>query len=156
MFRIPCKERPHWRQQAAEFGFGFHTMYGEPYWDETAYYQFSLQQIEEDLEQPTQELHQMCLEVVDQVVRDEALLRRFQIPQPLWQQVADSWHRRDPSLYSRLDLAYDGQSPAKLYENNADTPTSLFETAFWQWLWLEDNVDRGQLRRDSDQFNRVQ
>ncbi|WP_417616012.1 glutathionylspermidine synthase family protein [Oceanisphaera sp.] len=156
MLRVSHKERPLWRAQAEQLGFGFHTMYGEPYWDETAYYQFTLAQIEQDIEAPTAELHQMCLEIVDMVVRDEQLLARCAIPPAQWQGIADAWQRRDPSLYSRLDLAYNGRGPAKLYENNADTPTSLFETAFWQWLWLEDNVDHGWLRRDADQFNLLQ
>lgn len=156
MLRVSHRERPDWRAQAEQLGFGFHTMYGEPYWDETAYYQFTLAQIERDIEDPTAELHQMCLEVVDRVVRDERWLRRFRIPEAQWQGILDSWRRRDPSLYSRLDLAYNGRGPAKLLENNADTPTSLFETAFWQWLWLEDNVDAGRLRRDADQFNLLQ
>ena len=156
MLRVSHRERPDWRARAEQLGFGFHTMYGEPYWDETAYYQFTLAQIERDIEDPTAELHQMCLEVVDRVVRDERWLRRFRIPEAQWQGILDSWRRRDPSLYSRLDLAYNGRGPAKLLENNADTPTSLFETAFWQWLWLEDNVDAGRLRRDADQFNLLQ
>ena len=63
------KERVNWRQRADEFGFKFHTLYGEPYWDESVYYQFTLQQIEEHIESPTEELHQMCLAVVDKVVR---------------------------------------------------------------------------------------
>lgn len=156
MLRIPVAERPHWRQTAAEFGFKFHTMYGQPYWDESAYYQFSLQQIERDIEDPSAELHQMCLEVADRVARDEELLQRFQIPQAFWQQVADSWQRQDPSLYSRLDLVYSGKGPAKLLENNADTPTSLYESGFWQWLWLEELVDKQQLPRQADQFNSLQ
>ncbi|UTV29490.1 glutathionylspermidine synthase family protein [Photobacterium atrarenae] len=156
MLRIESRERPHWREQAKAFGFGFHTMYGEPYWDETAYYQFTLAQIERDLEDPTEELHQMCLAVVEQVVADDYWLRKFQIPEPLWQPVLDSWKSREPSLYSRLDFAYDGNGPAKLYENNADTPTSLYETGFWQWLWLEDMVNSGAIRRDADQFNLLQ
>ena len=47
--------------------------------------------------------------------------------------IAASWKRRDASLYGRFDLRYDGQGPAKLLEYNADTPTSLFETAVFQW-----------------------
>ncbi len=156
MLRLHSTPRAHWKALAAEYGFGFHSMYDEPYWDESAYYQFTLKQIEEDIEAPTAEIHQMCLEVVDLVVNDEALLRRFQIPEAMWQPIRDSWKRKDPSLYSRLDFAYNGQGPAKLYENNADTPTSLYETGFWQWLWLEDSVQSGQLRRDSDQFNLLQ
>lgn len=156
MLRIPISERPNWRQTADQYGFQFHTMYGEPYWDETHYYQFSLRQIENDLEDPTEEIHQMCLEVVDDVVNSESLLRRFQIPEGMWGAVADSWRKKEPSLYSRLDLAYDGRSPAKLLENNADTPTSLFETGLWQWLWLEQQVDAAKLSRGCDQFNSLQ
>ncbi|GAA0352451.1 glutathionylspermidine synthase family protein [Bowmanella denitrificans] len=156
MLRLPITPRANWQQKAAEFGFYFHTMYGEPYWDESAYYQFTLRQIEDDLEGPTELLHQMCLEALDVVIRDERWLAKFAVPEPFWQQIADSWQRRDPSLYSRLDLVYQGQGPAKLLENNADTPTSLYESGFWQWLWLEDQVNQGQISKGADQFNSLQ
>jgi len=156
MLRIDIQERPNWQKKARDYGFSFHTMHGQAYWDESAYYQFTLQQIERDLESPTEEIHQMCLAVVEEVVNDEALLAKFQIPPLFWQSVADSWRNKDPSLYSRLDFAYSGQGPAKLYENNADTPTSLYESGFWQWLWLEDQVKAGKLSRQADQFNSLQ
>lgn len=156
MFRLSIDERPDWRKRADEYGFKFHTMYGEPYWDESAYYQFTLEQIEKGIEDPTEELHQMCLAIVDEVVQSEELLEKFQIPQGFWQPIADSWQRQDPSLYSRLDLVYDGTGHAKLLENNADTPTSLYESGFWQWLWLQDNVDNGKLSKHADQFNSLQ
>ncbi len=156
MLRIPIAERPDWPLRAKEFGFKFHTMYGEKYWDETAYYQFSLKQIEQGIEQPTEEIHQMCLAVVAKVVNDDELLRRFCIPESAWELIGNSWKNGDPSLYSRLDFAYNGQGPAKLYENNADTPTSVYETGFWQWLWLSDNVDSRILPRHADQFNSLQ
>ncbi|MEH6446088.1 MAG: glutathionylspermidine synthase family protein [Oceanospirillaceae bacterium] len=156
MFRSIIKERPHWRESASEYGFNFHTMHGEAYWDESAYYQFSLQQIERDIEGPTQELHQMCLEVVNNVVSNEQLLKKFQIPETHWDFIRNSWLAKESSLYARIDLAYGGSGPAKLYENNADTPTSLYETGFWQWLWLQDQVNSGQLSRKADQFNSLQ
>lgn len=156
MFRMSCQPREGWQQLASEFGFHFHTMYGEPYWDESAYYQFSLEQIENDIEDPTAQLHQMCLDVIDDVVKSEALLKRFCIPEYHWDFIKQSWDARDPSLYSRLDLVYNGKGPAKLLENNADTPTSLYESGFWQWLWLEQNVDAGKLARNADQFNSLQ
>ena len=156
MKRIKIKERPGWRDRAREFGFKFHTMHGEPYWSEEAYYQFTLQQIEEDLEDPTEEIHSMCLQVVDRVVHSEELLSRFRIPEQYWDFVLQSWQRQDPSLYSRLDLAYTGKGPAKLLENNADTPTSLYETGFWQWLWLEEQIKIEGLPPEIDQFNMLQ
>lgn len=156
MFKIPCAERVGWQQLADEYGFKFYAMHGQPYWDETAYYQFSLQQIEQQLETPTEEIHQMCLHVVDQVVADERLMQKFQLPKTQWDYIRRSWLNNEPSLYSRLDFSYNGKQPAKLYENNADTPTSLYETGFWQWLWLENQVDASVLHRGSDQFNSLQ
>ncbi|UGA55340.1 glutathionylspermidine synthase family protein [Vibrio sp. VB16] len=156
MLRVDAKERKHWKALAKEYGFGFHSVYENPYWDESAYYQFTLEQIEKDIEDPTEEIHQMCLQVVDKVVGDDYWLRKFQIPEPMWENVLTSWKQKESSLYSRLDFAYDGKGAAKLYENNADTPTSLYETGFWQWLWLEDMVNSSQIRRDADQFNLLQ
>lgn len=155
MFRIPIQERSHWRQKAHEYGFHFHTFDGEPYWDETAYYQFTFEQIEV-LEQATTEVHHMCMEVVERVLKSEQKLYQFKIPECSWDFIAQSWKNRDPSIYERLDFAYDGINPPKLYENNADTPTSLYEAGFWQWLWLEDSVNQQRLPRQADQFNSIQ
>ncbi|MDR0218226.1 MAG: glutathionylspermidine synthase family protein [Enterobacteriaceae bacterium] len=155
MKRINITERPDWREKATEYGFNFHTMYGQPYWSEEAYYQFSLKQVEE-IEDATTELHQMCLQVVEKVVNSEELLTKFQIPKHCWEFVRSSWVTSQPSLYSRLDLAYDGQHPPKLLENNADTPTSLYESAFFQWIWLEDQINAGHLPSNADQFNSLQ
>ncbi|MDC9595713.1 glutathionylspermidine synthase family protein [Xenorhabdus anantnagensis] len=155
MKRIGITERPDWREKAAEYGFNFHTMYDQPYWSEEAYYQFTLNQIEE-IEDATTELHQMCLQVVEKVVNSEELLTKFQIPKHCWEFVRSSWVTSQPSLYSRLDLAYDGKNPPKLLENNADTPTSLYESAFFQWIWLEDQINAGNLPSNADQFNSLQ
>ncbi|CDL79372.1 glutathionylspermidine synthase family protein [Xenorhabdus cabanillasii] len=155
MKRINITERPDWREKATEYGFNFHTMYGQPYWSEEAYYQFSLSQIEE-IESVTEELHQMCLQVVEKVVNSEELLTKFQIPKHCREFVRSSWVTSQPSLYSRLDLVYDGQNPPKLLENNADTPTSLYESAFFQWIWLEDQMNAGNLPSNADQFNSLQ
>ena len=130
-------------------------MYGEPYWCEDAYYQFTLAQIEE-IESATAELHQMCLQVVEKVVGSDELMAKFCIPKHTWEFVRSSWRTNQPSLYSRLDLAYDGVNPPKLLENNADTPTSLYEAAFFQWLWLEDQINAGKLDPESDQYNSLQ
>lgn len=155
MRRIPIVERGDWRSQAAECGFRFHTINGAPYWDETAYYAFSLRQIENDIEDPSAELHGMALDLVDRVIGSEAAMRQLAIPEPYWDWIATSWRQRDLHLYGRLDFAYDGQGPAKLYELNYDTPTSLFETAFFQWQWLEDQRAQGRLPDGADQFNAI-
>jgi glutathionylspermidine synthase len=156
MRRVHCAERPDWRAQAAACGFGFHTIDDAPYWDETAYYAFSLREIEEDIEAPTEELHQMALAMVDRVVKSERDLARLGIPPLYWDWIAASWRERAPHLYGRMDFAYDGHGPAKLYELNYDTPTSLYEAAFFQWQWLEDQLRAGVLPPGSDQFNAIQ
>lgn len=156
MKKVACDERPGWRSYAESVGFEFHTFDGEPYWDETGYYQFNLRQIEQDLEEPTEELHQMALSLVEDAVRDEEKLQQLAIPEKFWDFVADSWRTKAPSLYGRLDLVYDGTGPAKLLELNYDTPTSLFETGFFQWVWLEDQLMRGKVPQGADQFNSLQ
>jgi glutathionylspermidine synthase len=153
MRRIVCDERTDWREIAERVGFHFHTLDGLPYWDESAYYGFTLQQIERDLEAPTAELDAMCRELVRRAVADERMLRALQIPPSAWGLIADSFRRGDPSLYGRFDLSYDGQGPAKLLEYNADTPTSVFETAVFQWMWLEDAITRQIIPRNADQYN---
>jgi glutathionylspermidine synthase len=155
MERINIVERPDWREKATEYGFNFHTMYGEPYWCEDAYYKLTLAQVEK-LEEVTAELHQMCLQVVDKVIASDELLAKFRIPKHTWGFVRQSWKTGQPSLYSRLDLAWDGTGEPKLLENNADTPTSLYEAAFFQWIWLEDQITAGKLPEGCDQFNSLQ
>lgn len=155
MERVSITERPDWREKATEYGFNFHTMYGEPYWCEDAYYKLTLAQVEK-LEAVTAELHQMCLKVVEKVIDSDELMAKFRIPKHTWGFVRQSWKTSQPSLYSRLDLAWDGVGEPKLLENNADTPTSLYEAAFFQWIWLEDQMNAGNLPEESDQFNSLQ
>ncbi len=155
MERVSITERPDWREKATEYGFNFHTMYGEPYWSEEAYYKLTLAQVEK-LEAVTAELHQMCLQVVEKVIASDELMTKFRIPKHTWGFVRQSWKTNQPSLYSRLDLAWDGVGEPKLLENNADTPTSLYEAAFFQWIWLEDQLNAGKLPAGSDQFNSLQ
>ena len=113
MERISITERPDWREKATEYGFNFHTMYGEPYWCEDAYYKLTLDQVEK-LEDVTAELHQMCLKVVEKVIASDELMTKFRIPKHTWGFVRQSWQTQQPSLYSRLDLAWDGTGVLKL------------------------------------------
>ena len=155
MQKIPLAERPGWRERAAELGFTFADMGGEPYWDETSAYRFTLSQIEDDIEDPATELHGMCREAVAHAVASEEWLTRLEIPRAHWDFVERAWSNGEPELYGRFDLAYDGSGPAKLLEYNADTPTSLYESASFQWLWFEESRDAGVLGPGTDQFNRI-
>jgi len=153
MDRIRMDERPDWRAKAEAYGFPFHTIGGEVYWDETVAWRFTLREVEDDLEAPTGALEQMCLAFVGEALKHEGILRRLGVPDAYWSFIRESWARSDRNLYGRFDLAYDGTGPAKLLEYNADTPTSLFEAAVFQWTWLEDQLAAGRLPEGSDQFN---
>jgi glutathionylspermidine synthase len=155
MQRITCPERSDWRTTAEESGFDFHTIDGERYWDERAYYAFSLDEIEDQIEAPSGEIDAMCLELVSNAVDDEDYLRRLKIPETFWPLISESWHRDEGSLYGRLDLSFDGRGPAKLLEYNADTPTSIFEAAVFQWTWLEQAIERRIIPATADQFNSI-
>jgi len=155
MQRITCPERDDWRATAESAGFDFHTIDGERYWDERAYYAFTLEEIERQIETPTGEIDAMCLELVDQAVDDEEYLQRLKIPQAYWPLISDSWHGDQLSLYGRLDLCFDGRNPAKLLEYNADTPTSIFECAVFQWTWLEQAIERSIIPKRADQYNSI-
>lgn len=155
MQKTTLPERPDWRAHAKEVGFTFADMHGEPYWDETSAYALSLEQIENDIEDPSTELHGMCREAVAEIIASEELMTRLAIPEAHRDLVAESWRRGDPEIYGRFDLAYDGARPAKLLEYNADTPTSLYESTAFQWQWLEDQLKAGVLPEGSDQFNGI-
>lgn len=156
MKRITVAERPDWKDQAERLGFRFHTIDGERYWDESAYYAFTLEQIERDIEAPTRELHDMAMQFVDEAVGSEELMERLAIPADYRDWVRDAWKTGQPHVYGRMDLAYPGDGPAKLYEFNYDTPTALYEAAYFQWLWLEQQIAAGVLPKTADQYNRIQ
>jgi glutathionylspermidine synthase len=153
MQRIACPERDDWRTTAVATGFDFHTIDGERYWDERGYYAFTLDEIERQIEAPSGEIDAMCLELVGCAIDDEKYLRRLKIPEAFWPLISESWHGDEGSLYGRLDLSFDGRGPAKLLEYNADTPTSIFEAAVFQWTWLEQAIERQIIPSRADQFN---
>src|SRR6202166_1190876 len=155
MQRLACPERDDWRLTAEQTGFEFHTIDGERYWDERACYAFTLDEIENQIEAPTAEIDAMCLELVGCAIDDDEYLSRLKIPEAFWPLISESWHRDEASLYGRLDLSFDGRGPAKLLEYNADTPTSIFEAAVFQWTWLEQAIERRIIPAHADQFNSI-
>ena len=155
MERIAIEERDDWKSQAESLGFDFHTIDGAPYWDESACYRFTLKQIEDDIEDPSGAIENMCFDVVARAVESEEIMAKLAIPEAFWDYVRRSWLTKEKNLYGRLDLSYDGAGPAKLLEYNADTPTSLYETGAFQWLWLEQAMERGIIPPGCDQFNSI-
>lgn len=147
MERIVTPPRFDWQAKVEEYGLNYHTIDGQVYWDETAYYRFSSSQIDE-LEAATAELHDLCIAAVGHVIENK-LYDRLMIPPQAVPLIERSWENDEPSIYGRFDFAYDGHSPPKLLEYNADTPTSLLEASVIQWFWLQDRFP------DADQFNSI-
>ncbi|MEU5421517.1 glutathionylspermidine synthase family protein [Streptomyces sp. NPDC020799] len=153
MRRHRITARPDWQSVVEEQGVVYPlTRHPDgslrPYWDESAYYSFSLAEVEA-LEAVVAELHEMCLAAAAHIV-DRGRFAELGITDGrLAGLVAESWRRRDelPSVYGRFDLRYDGHGPATMLEYNADTPTSLVEAASAQWFWMEDRFP------DGDQWN---
>ena len=150
MQRLPVTPRADWRAHVErDLGFAFHTIDGAPYWDETACYGLTSEEVDE-IEAATGELEQMALALVDRVVQTgEEAFERLRIPRVAWEAIAASWHSQEKNLYGRFDLAYRGDGPPKLLEYNADTPTALFEAAVVQWDWLQATWP------ERDQFNSI-
>ncbi|WP_031127359.1 glutathionylspermidine synthase family protein [Streptomyces sp. NRRL S-623] len=144
MERRTIAPRPGWQETVESQGLVYPlTRYPDgslrPYWDESAYYVFSLPEVEA-LEETVEELHTMCLAAAAHIVEHDRFADLSITDPRLVSLVAESWRRRDelPSLYGRFDLRYDGSGPAKMLEYNADTPTSLVEAASPQWFWMEE------------------
>ena len=80
----------------------------------------------------------MALEAVDQVVKDDKLLKLFGISKYLWPAVRYSWEERQLDFQGRFDFIYDGKSTPKLLEYNADTPSLIIESGDLQEGWFKD------------------
>lgn len=144
MERLSCEPRSGWRAQVELRGLIWHTP-GAPYWSEGTYYGFESDAIDL-IERATNELHALCLQAVQHVI-DTKRYAQLHIAEAAVPLIEASWLAKSPSLYGRLDLAFDGSAPPKLLEYNADTPTALLEAAVIQWDWL-----RGVFP-EADQFN---
>ena len=150
MRRQIIAERPDWQGIAERSGFTFHHNGGEKYWNEGAAYIFHAPpRSKNDIEAPSAEIHAMCLDLVTDVVGGRAAAGAACHPRAIcWDLVANSWRNRErPRSYGRFDFVYDGNGPAQLLEYNADTPTSIYETGYYQWQWLEDMIAAGRLPR---------
>jgi len=80
-------------------------------------------------------LYTLFVESIPDPIPDE-LLQLLAIPENLWAAVRHSWNDdRHWHLYGRFDLASTPEGP-KLIEFNADTATSIPETAVVQWASL--------------------
>ncbi|OYX91392.1 MAG: glutathionylspermidine synthase, partial [Novosphingobium sp. 35-62-5] len=147
MRRITLEPRADWQSAVGELGLLWHSDVDGPYWDESACYEFTLEQID-TLEDATDAVHALYIEAGARIVEDERLLAACGIPQSYHAAVRNAWAKQVPALdFGRFDFAWDGTGAPKLLEYNCDTPTSLLETSIVQWYWKE------AVFPDLDQFN---
>jgi len=144
--RVASQPRPNWQDRVERLGLGFHTG-AEPYWFESAHYVLSSFEVN-TLEAATNRLHQMCVAAAGHVI-EKRRYAELGIPEKARELIERSWEEDTPSIYGRFDLRFDGTSPPKLLEYNADTPTALYEAGVVQWKWLEEVFPGG------DQFNSI-
>lgn len=147
MRRVSCSPRSQWQQKVEQWGLVFHTEEEKPYWFESAYYEFTMPEVDE-IERATNELHRLCMLAVDHVITKRRYTE-FAIPDEVIPAIEWAWEAEPPMLYGRFDLVVNGSEPPKMLEYNADTPTSLLEAAVIQWKWLE------EVYPESDQFNSI-
>jgi glutathionylspermidine synthase len=133
MRRHSIAARPDWLSKVESQG----LVYAKSYWDESCYYEFSLDQIEY-LEEVTAELDRMCESAADHVIATGRFADYGITDERVKRLITESRSAGELGLYGRFDLRYDGSGDAKLLEYNADTPTSLVEAASAQWFWLEE------------------
>jgi glutathionylspermidine synthase len=145
MRRHTLEPRRDWKSKVERVGLTYHSLdNGSPYWDESAYWEFSAAEIDR-LEAATAEIQRLALAAGDAILERD-WLGRMQIPAKAAAYIRETWQSEPPALYGRLDLAYNGRQ-IKLLEYNADTPTCLVEAAVAQWYWLEECFP------EADQFN---
>jgi glutathionylspermidine synthase len=147
MHRIALQPRDNWQSRVESAGMAYHTIDNQPYWDESACYRFNSAEIDE-LELATIDLQKLCISAVEHVITNK-LYNRLLIPPLAVPLIERSWDNDEPTLLGRFDLAYDGHSPPKLLEFNADTPTALLEASVIQWFWLKERFPA------ADQFNSI-
>jgi len=144
------KIKPLKNEQLEELGFTWHTDS-----DNSKYISESLVQITTDEAQAyynaANELYDMYVQAAEYVIENN-LFFELGIPFNLIDAIKKSWENDVHwHIYGRFDLAGGiDAKPIKLLEFNADTPTSLFETALLQWALLKENA-----MDESKQFNSV-
>ncbi|KAK1974699.1 hypothetical protein LZ30DRAFT_754555 [Colletotrichum cereale] len=161
MRRVPVEKRPDATRLVQSQGLVYADAIGpngsEHYWPDDRYYSFTQEEIEL-LERAAKDVFGMCCEAADYLVDRPDMMEKMAIPAFAYKQITESWNREPAwgSVYGRFDVCFGGlqhpdprlRSP-KFYEFNADTPTTLLESACIQWSWLE------QTGCGNDQFNSI-
>lgn len=152
MKRKTFPKRPNYGDTHIQMGFQYHNTLsddGQPYWNEGVAYEFTLEEVER-IETATEELHTMCLDAVGKIVESGDYPAEFGLNNTAKSLIEYSWYNKEPHIYGRFDLCVNPYDKSiKMFEYNADTPTSLLEAGVAQWQWLEETEGV------NDQFNSI-
>lgn len=92
---------------------------------------------EQELIRASNEMHLMYLHATEKVLKDDSLLRLFDIPEVLWPRIRLSWqHRRHQMITGRLDFCMDERG-IKVYEYNADSASCHTEAGLILDKWTK-------------------
>ncbi|TDZ34076.1 putative acid--amine ligase YgiC [Colletotrichum trifolii] len=160
MRRIATEARPNFTRLVQSQGLVYTDYVApdspEPYWPDDRYYSFTSEEVTL-LESAAKDMFDMCCEAADYLVEHQDIITsKMAIPAFALKQIIASWEREPAwgSIYGRFDVCFGGldhpderlRTP-RFYEFNADTPTTIVETASIQWHWLQ------QTGLGNDQFN---
>lgn len=149
-------QRPDWETEILRQGLVYsptRTADGSlmQYWREGAAYAFTMADADE-LAAAAEACFAMFVEAGDYLVAHPKVMTRMGIPEWAHAMIKRSWDdtidgEEFGSVYGRFDFRFGGLNhddsamrTPKLYEFNADTPTCLVESAWIQWLWLQDTA----------------
>lgn len=136
MRRVKVSPRNNYPKILEEDGFNFHKINGQDYWNEEYAYEFTEREIL-SIEKQAEAVQQMCVQVVRKMIQDNNYSGYWFAHKPHIINLIKESFLTEKALYGRFDFGYDGEN-LKLYEYNADTPTSLLESSVIQWRWLND------------------
>jgi len=89
-----------------DVGFSFHSLGGR-YWEERPAMSFPVKR-STSWRPPPRNWQRLCLEACEHIVRN-GRYGELAIPGAFSECVGDSWKQRDPSVFGRFDLAWDGK-----------------------------------------------
>lgn len=122
------------------------------YWALDRHYAFDGDMVETVLVPAVEDLWALCSDFVGRAVESERILQSLGLPSAIWDAIRQSWYQRDPMLYARFDLSFDGVTPPKMHECNTDVVGHVYETAIFLRRWLEMRTAEGTLEPGTRAF----
>lgn len=143
--------RPNWSALVTSDGVPYHTVHGVPYWTDDKAIVFTPDEIER-LKAAAEDIAHMYDKTMGYIADDTDRLKMW-FPPNVAAAISTSWRQNPPTLFGRIDVVMLPDGSVKLYEFNAQTPTSLPESAVAQWNWLLWQQEQGNIPSDAGQFS---